>query len=72
LWILIFDNIFLELREGQRGRVGRGERRARVLGEELVNDFGEQLVCYKGGIVLVADYDACDALGTAIGVEGVC
>lgn len=43
-----------------------------MAGEELVDDFGEQLVRDEGGVVLVGDYDAGDAFGAAVGVEGVC
>ena len=43
-----------------------------MFGEELVDDFGEELVGYERGVFLVADYDACDAFGAAVGVEGVC
>jgi hypothetical protein len=42
-----------------------------VRGQELVDDFGEQLVGDKGGVGVVADYDAADSFGAAVGVECV-
>ncbi len=40
-------------------------------GEEFIDDFGEQLVCYQRGVVVGCDDDAGDAFGAAVGVEGV-
>lgn len=37
--------------------------------QELVYDFGEELVSYEGGVGVVGDYDAADAFGAAVGVE---
>jgi len=42
-----------------------------VGGEELVDDLGEELVGDEGRVGVVADDDAADALGPAVGVEGV-
>jgi hypothetical protein len=42
-----------------------------MFGEELVDDFAEELVGDKGGVLVVGDDDAADALGTAVCVEGV-
>ena len=44
---------------------------AGVFGQELVDDFGKELVGYEGWVVVVGDYDAGDALGAAVGVECV-
>ena len=71
LRVLVFDYVFFELREGEGRRVGGCEGRARVFGEELVDDFREELVGDEGRVVLVADDDAGDAFGAAVGVEGV-
>lgn len=72
LRVLVFHEVFFERRKGQRWRVGGGEGGAWVFGQELVDDFGEQLVRDERGVVLVADDDAGDAFGAAVGVEGVC
>lgn len=42
-----------------------------MLGEELVDDFAEELVGDQGGVLVVGDDDAADALGAAVGVESV-
>ena len=42
-----------------------------MLGEEFVDHFGEELVRYEGGVFVIADYDAADAFGASVGVEGV-
>ena len=68
--VLVLDNVLLELGEGQLCiRVCKG--RARVSRQELVEDLGEQLVGDEGGILVVGDDDAGDALAAAVGVEGV-
>ena len=43
-----------------------------MFGEKLVDDFGEELMGDEGGVFVVGDYDAGDAFGAAVGVEGVC
>lgn len=40
-------------------------------GEELVDDFAEELVGYEGGVLVVGDDDAADAFRAAVGVEGI-
>lgn len=70
LRILIFDNVLFELWEGQ-GRVRGREGSARISRKKLVDDFGEQLVRYKGWIVVVTDDDTGDAFGPSIDVEGI-
>lgn len=42
-----------------------------MLGEELVDDLAEELVSDQGGVLVVGDDDAADALGAAVGVEGI-
>ena len=72
LRILIFLKVFFELWKGEVGiGVGVGEGGARIAGEELVNDFGKQLMCDKGRIVRIADYDSGNAFCAAIGMECV-
>lgn len=66
--VLVFDNIFLERRKIERGR-RIGECGARILGQELVDHFGEQLVRDQTGVVRVTDYDSCNALRAAVGME---
>jgi hypothetical protein len=39
--------------------------------EKLVDNFGEQLMGNEGGVGVIADYDAGDALSAAVGVKGV-
>ncbi len=68
--VLVLDNVILQLREGERGRAV-GPLRARVGGQELVDDFGEELVRDQGRVGVVADDDAADAFRPAVGVEGV-
>lgn len=68
--VLVLHNVFLELGEGERG-AGVGPGRAWVLGQELVDDFREQLVGDQCWVCVVRDDDAGDALGAAVGVECV-
>lgn len=70
LRVLVLDNVFLELGVRARG-IGGGEDIARVLVQELVDDFGEELVGNEGGVFVVGDDDAGDTLGAAVRVEGV-
>lgn len=70
LGILVLDNVFFELGEGAGG-IGDGEDVARVLVQELVDDFGEELVGYEGGVFVIGDEDAGNAFGAAVGVESV-
>lgn len=70
LRVLVFFEVVLQLGEGQDG-LASGPRGARVLGEELVDDFAEELVGDQGGVLVVGDDDAADALGAAVGVESV-
>ncbi|KAK1256283.1 hypothetical protein MKX07_008542 [Trichoderma sp. CBMAI-0711] len=70
LGVLVLGEVVPELGEGQDGLAG-GPRGARVLGEELVDDLAEELVRDEGGVLVVRDDDAADALGAAVGVEGV-
>lgn len=70
LRILILDDVFFQRGEVERG-AGVGEGGARVSGKEFVDDFGEELVGDEGWVVGVADDDAGDALGPAVGVECV-
>ena len=42
-----------------------------MIGEEFVHDFAEQLVGYKGGILVVGAADSADAFAAAVGVESV-
>lgn len=68
--VLILHDVILERGECQRGRRGR-KGGTRVHGEELVDDLGEELVRDQRGVIVVADDDAGDALGAAVGMEGV-
>lgn len=68
--VLVFDNVFLKLREIEFGR-RVGECGARVMREELVDHFGEKLMRDEAGIVWVADYNSGNAFGAAIGMERV-
>ncbi len=61
LWILILDDVLFELREGDIG-IRRGEGTPWILGQKLIQDFGEQLMSGQGGVVLVGDDDARHAL----------
>lgn len=70
LRVLVLGEVFFELGEVE-GRGGRGEGGARALGEELVDDFGKELVRDEGGVVGVANNDASDAFGAAVGVKNV-
>jgi hypothetical protein len=70
LWILVLHDVFLQLGKRQR-RIGRSPRRARVLCEELVDNFREELVRYQARIVVVGDDNATDALRATVGVERV-
>lgn len=71
--ILVLGDIFLEL--GQRAGVfaegGVGPRRARVFGEELVDDLGKQLMRHESRIVTVGDDDTGHTFGPAVCVECV-
>lgn len=70
LRILVFHNVIFELWEGQGGvRVREGS--ARISRKKLIDNFGEQLVRYKGWIVVVADDHTGDAFRPSIDVEGV-
>lgn len=40
-------------------------------GEELIDDFREELVRNKRGVIVIADNDTGDTLGAAICVESV-
>lgn len=42
-----------------------------MLCQELVDDLGEQLVCYQRRVCVVGDNDAANALGAPVGVERV-
>lgn len=42
-----------------------------MLCEELIDDFGEQLVSHQRGVVVVTDYDTGDALSATVGMECV-
>lgn len=68
--VLILDNIFFQLRERQL-LVAVCERGFGVSAQELVDDFGEELVRDQGRVLLVRDDDARDAFAAAVGVEGV-
>ena len=68
--VLVFDNIFLKLREIEFGR-RIGECSARILREELVDHFGEELMRDKAGIVRVADDDSGNAFSAAVGMKRV-
>lgn len=64
--ILVLGDVGLEGGEGN-GRFGAA--RIGVLGQELVEDLGEDLVRRKRGVFVVADDDTGDALGSRIDVE---
>lgn len=68
--VLILGEVVLELGHDQGGLAG-GPRRARVLGEELVDDLAEDLVRDERGVLVVRDDDAADALCAAVGVKSV-
>ena len=70
LRVLVFCQVVAQLGEGE-GRLARGPGGARVAGEELVDALAEELVGDEGGVLMVGDYDATDAFGAAVGVEGV-
>lgn len=52
LRVLVLVEVLAQLGDGD-GRGAGGPRRARVVGEELVDDFAEQLVGNEGGILVV-------------------
>lgn len=70
LRVLVLGEVVAQLGHGQLG-LARGPRGARVLGEELVDALAEELVGDEGGVLVVRDDDAADALGAAVGVECV-
>lgn len=70
LGVLILGQVLLELGHDQRG-LAAGPGRARVLGEELVDDLAENLVRDERGILVVGDDDAADAFCATVGVKGV-
>lgn len=70
LRILIFIDVFFELRESESGiRVGKGG--AWVARKEFVDDFRKQLMCDKCWVIWIADDDASHTFSTAVGVESV-
>lgn len=70
LRVLVLGEVLAELGEGQLGLAG-GPRGAGVLGQELVDNLAEQLVGDEAGVLVIRDDDSADALGAAVGVEGV-
>lgn len=70
LRVLVLRNVLIQFGHDERGRA-RGPRRARVLGEELVDDFAEDLMGDEGRVLVVRDDDAADALCAAVGVKRV-
>jgi len=70
--ILVFLNVLFQLRIRPRRDGRRRVRRPGILRREFIHDLRKKLVCHQGGILGVRDYDACDALAGAIGVECVC
>jgi hypothetical protein len=76
LRVLVFLDVVLELWEGKR--LGRdvfacdaGVGGTRVFGDELVDDFGEELVGHHLGVFCVGDNHTANALCAAVGVEDV-
>ena len=73
--VLVFGNVVFKFGKGNRCRRGRrgavGPFGARMLGKKLVDDFGQELVGDESGIFVVGDYDAGDAFGAAVRVEGI-
>jgi hypothetical protein len=71
--VLVLRDVLFELGEAEL-RVTlfeAGVRCARVLGYELVDDFGKDAVGDHGRVFVVGYYDAADAFGAAVGVECV-
>lgn len=72
LRILIFDNVVFQLRVRELVvGIRAGEGGAGMSGQELIDHFREQLMRHQGGVVVVGDDDAGDALGASVGVECV-
>lgn len=66
LGVLVGRNVCSQLREGNGVSRGRG---GGILGEEFIEDFGEDLVRCEGGVLVVTDDDTGDALGSGVDVE---
>jgi hypothetical protein len=71
--VLVLGDVLFQLGEGERGlALGEGGvGGAGVLGDELVDDLGEDAVGDHGRVLVVGDYDAADAFCAAVGVECV-
>lgn len=71
--VLVLGDVLFQLGEGELGlALGEGGvGGAGVLGDELVDDLGEDAVGNHGGVFVVGDYDAADAFCAAVGVECV-
>jgi hypothetical protein len=70
LRILVFHDIFFELREIEGG-VAVCKGGARIAREEFIDYFREQLMRDEGWVIGIADYYAGDAFGAAVGMKGI-
>ena len=70
LRVLVLCEVLLELGHDEGG-CAAGPAGSGVLGEELVDDLAKELMRHEGRVLVVRDDDAADALGAAVGVEGV-
>lgn len=68
--VLVLGDVFLELGHDD-DRLARRPRGARVGSKEFIDNLAEKLVSNEGRVLVVRHDDAADALGTAVGVEGV-
>lgn len=66
VWVLVCLDVGLEGGEGHRITGGGG---VRVKGEELVEHLRKDLVSSQGWILIVANDDSGDALGSRVDVE---
>lgn len=72
LRILILLDIFFERWEWTTLRPDiTAERASRIPAQELINNLPQQLMCHQCRILLIANYDARDALGSCVCVESV-
>lgn len=67
---MVLGDIALQFWEDDSG-FARGPGRSGVVGEELVHDFGQELMRYEGRIGMVGDDDTAHAFRPAIRMESV-
>lgn len=72
-WVLVLDDIFLELRQGARILAQRwvGEGSAWVLGKKLVHNLAQNLVGHQGRIVPICYNNTGNTLCPSVSMECV-